>query len=941
MFKQIDKSVTNFFKTFFKIQTSLGEYNSKFSEHISWYRMLEDEKTVILKHGALMQSFKLEFFDLDFASVELETILYNTFQDVLKKIDRDVVYHFESRRIIDNNYKTKEYKRNYEAAKLINLSRESKYKNINHYKTSHYISITMLLSDEIEDKFSKLYTKKLGNNDEEIRFNEEVNKFKEIIEYIKTSFEGTVTMQKGMKVLSGEELYGFLYGCVNSEFNSEKVKLFSGYLDYDLSCSSFEKTTNSLKINGKHCRIINIKGYPNYLYTRMLRNLEVLNFEYRIVNRFIPMQKEEVQKFSKERLRFWRGKRVNLLKALLNKYGNDSGALAKYQGEDEENTIAARNADEVKLVQELIDEDVTIFGFYTSTIIVLDEDEERLSKKIATISTILKNVNFLIEPFKLNLLPSFEGSIPGNFISNQRRDVISLHNVSYLTPTSTPYLGEKNNNHFQDIALLYANSNTNNTFNFNLHVEDIGHTLIIGSTGGGKSVLLGTIINGFLKYKDAQVFVFDRGASIRVSAYLNSGQLYDIGKNDISFQPLSRINDPAERVWARNFIISLLKFEGVEITSEINEDIDEIFKSLINDSVEKRTISNFIQYSQNEKIRRSLVPYTKKGIYGQFFDGDSNSMGYNNFQVFEMGEIINDTKLSVLVLDIIFHQIEKRLLAGNPTLIVLDEAAAYLKHELFAEKIEDYMRTLRKKNASLVIATQQVTDITELKNEKLRDSLITSTSTRIYLPNASAKSTFYESYKKMKLSDKEITALEKAEKKKEYIIQQENRGTAKIDLNLSRFELDYVATANMQEQNKIIEIRKAFELELNKIQKESDMAKVKLYSLLEDNDFAKEYISSGKMNEFGGRTELSYSEQNGLKLKIEKNLKKIEELKIEVEKIESKQEVIVKKMNLLWLISRYEEFFEYVKENQLEQRYKYEIHFYQEIIKKLNKEIGE
>ena len=180
-----------------------------------------------------------------------------------------------------------------------------------------------------------------------------------------------------------------------------------------------------------------------------------------------------------------------------------------------------------------------------------------------------------------------------------------------------------------------------------------------------------------------------------------------------------------------------------------------------------------------------------------------------------------------------------------------------------------------------------------------------------------------------------------AEKKKEYIIQQENRGTAKIDLNLSRFELDYVATANMQEQNKIIEIRKAFELELNKIQKESDMAKVKLYSLLEDNDFAKEYISSGKMNEFGGRTELSYSEQNGLKLKIEKNLKKIEELKIEVEKIESKQEVIVKKMNLLWLISRYEEFFEYVKENQLEQRYKYEIHFYQEIIKKLNKEIGE
>ena len=61
--------------------------------------------------------------------------------------------------------------------------------------------------------------------------------------------------------------------------------------------------------------------------------------------------------------------------------------------------------------------------------------------------------------------------------------------------------------------LFYAATSGTTPFRCNLHVGDVGHTLILGPTGAGKSVLLSHIANSALRYKDAQVYIFDKGSA--------------------------------------------------------------------------------------------------------------------------------------------------------------------------------------------------------------------------------------------------------------------------------------------------------------------------------------------------------------------------------------------------------------------------------------------
>jgi hypothetical protein len=51
------------------------------------------------------------------------------------------------------------------------------------------------------------------------------------------------------------------------------------------------------------------------------------------------------------------------------------------------------------------------------------------------------------------------------------------------------------------------------------------------------------------------------------------------------------------------------------------------------------------------------------------------------------------------VLLYLFLRIEQRL-DGSPTLILLDEAWAYLQHELFRDRLKDWLKTMRRKEAN-------------------------------------------------------------------------------------------------------------------------------------------------------------------------------------------------------------------------------------------------
>ena len=109
----------------------------------------------------------------------------------------------------------------------------------------------------------------------------------------------------------------------------------------------------------------------------------------------------------------------------------------------------------------------------------------------------------------MNALEAWFGSLPGHVYANVRQPPISTLNLAHLIPLSAVWAGAERDEHFAGAPLLYAKTEGSTPFRFSLHVGDVGHCLVVGPTGAGKSVLLALMALQFRRYKGSQIFAFD------------------------------------------------------------------------------------------------------------------------------------------------------------------------------------------------------------------------------------------------------------------------------------------------------------------------------------------------------------------------------------------------------------------------------------------------
>jgi hypothetical protein len=135
--------------------------------------------------------------------------------------------------------------------------------------------------------------------------------------------------------------------------------------------------------------------------------------------------------------------------------------------------------------------------------------------------------------------------------------------------------------------------------------------------------------------------------------------------------------------------------------------------------------------------------------------------------VFEMETLLGrGAKDLIPVLLYLFHRIDQRCQSGRPTLIVIDEAWLLLARDRFGQKLEEWLRTLPKKNAAVMLATQSLADI---ERSPYRSIIVESCPTKIYLPNAEARTEQSAAlYRALGLNDRQIELLSYATPKKHY-----------------------------------------------------------------------------------------------------------------------------------------------------------------------------
>jgi type IV secretory pathway VirB4 component len=321
-----------------------------------------------------------------------------------------------------------------------------------------------------------------------------------------------------------------------------------------------------------------------------------------------------------------------------------------------------------------------------------------------------------------------------------RQPPISTLNLAHLIPVSAVWAGPVRNDHLNGPPLFHARTDGATPFRFSLHVGDVGHTLVVGPTGAGKSVLLALMALQFRRYPGAKVFAFDFGGSIRAGCLGMGGDYLDLGSallgdaaEPVALQPLVRIEDSGERAWAAEWLAGILAREAVAVTPEVKDHIWSALSSLATAPAAERTLTGLSVLLQSNPLKRALAVYTLAGAWGRLLDAEAEWLGQSDVVAIETEGLVG-TSAAPAVLAYLFHRIEARL-DGTPTLLIVDEGWLALDDAAFGTQLREWLKTLRKKNASVIFATQSLADI---DRSAIAPSIVESCPTRVFLPNERA-----------------------------------------------------------------------------------------------------------------------------------------------------------------------------------------------------------
>ncbi|MCR4269036.1 conjugal transfer protein TrbE [Nitratireductor sp. ZSWI3] len=548
------------------------------------------------------------------------------------------------------------------------------------------------------------------------------------------------------------------------------------------------------RLGEQHLRVLTIVGFPTATTPGLLDEMNRLAFPYRWTTRAILMDKTDATRLLTRIRRQWFAKRKSIAAILKEVMTNEQSALV--------DTDAANKAADADMALQELGSDVAGMAYVTATVTVWDADPRVAQEKLRLVEKVIQGRDFTAMPETVNAVDAWLGSLPGHAYANVRQPPISTLNLAHMIPLSAVWAGPERDEHFGSPPLLYGKTEGSTPFRFSLHVGDVGHTLVVGPTGAGKSVLLALMALQFRRYVGSQLFAFDFGGSIRAAALAMGGDWHDLGggltdgdAGIVALQPLARIHDTYERAWAADWIVAILMREGVTITPEVKEHLWTALTSLASAPVGERTITGLSVLLQSNDLKQALRPFCVGGAYGRLLDAESEHLGSADVQAFEIEGLVG-TGAAPAVLSYLFHRIGDRL-DGRPTLLIIDEGWLALDDEGFAGQLREWLKTLRKKNASVVFATQSLSDI---DGSNIAPAIIESCPTRLLLPNERAiEPQITAIYRRFGLNDRQIEILARATPKRDYYCQS-RRGNRLFELGLSEVGLALCAASAKSDQ---------------------------------------------------------------------------------------------------------------------------------------------
>lgn len=519
------------------------------------------------------------------------------------------------------------------------------------------------------------------------------------------------------------------------------------------------------RVGDKYIRVVAVEGFPA---RNMLARYDALGEfvgEYTWTTRFIFLDQHQALRKLEFIRNKWREKILPFTDKLFEKYSGRQDEHAKMMV-----------ADATGAITDLADRS-RAGGLLTSTITILDRDPQAARQTASHLCDLLRHGGLSgARDEGNNITDAFFGSLPGHGTENLRRLSVNTRNLADLMPTSSIFSGSPTAPcpmyPPDSPPLMHVVAQGRTPYRLNLHYGDLGNTLIIGPPGSGKSTLLATLAAQLRRYPGMCVYAFDKGMSlypltsgIWAATRGKSGLHFNVGSSDgLAFAPLQHVETTEDVVWALNWLDTLLALNGVQSTPAQRNQIGQELKAMHARGI--RSLAGLTATIQDHTVQEVLQTYTTRGTVGKLLDAEEDGLQLSDFTVFEIDELMAlQDKFALPVLLYLFRRIE-RSLKGQPAAIILDEAWLMLGHPVFRQKLWEWLKTMRKANCIVIMATQSLADASESGIfEQLKEAI----GSRIFLANPNARSEDGQRiYRSMGLGRRDVERVASAKPKTHY-----------------------------------------------------------------------------------------------------------------------------------------------------------------------------
>src|SRR5262252_6776765 len=645
---------------------NLSEYRNKpqsLADFLPWAALVADG-VVLNKDGSLQRTARFRGPDLDSATPAELVGVTARLNNALRRLGTGWAIFVEASRHSAQDYPASQFPD--PVSSVVDAERAAQFEEEGaHFESGYYLTFVFLPPAEEAARAESFLYEGRGDGGS-VDAHQTLRGFVDRTDRVLQLIEGFVPEAAW---LSDAETLTYLHSCISTRRHRVRVPEVPMYLDAILVD---EPLVGGLapRLGKAHLRTLTVMGFPSVTYPGILDDLNRLAIPYRWSTRSIALDKTDATRVLTRIRRQWFAKRKSVAAILKEVMTNEASTLL--------DTDAHNKAMDADAALQELGSDQIGEAFVTATITVWDSESATADEKLRLVEKVIQGRDFTCMIETVNALEAWLGSVPGHVYANVRQPPISTLNLAHMIPLSAVWAGPERNEHLGGPPLLFAKTEGATPFRLSLHVGDVGHTLLVGPTGAGKSVLLALIALQFRRYANSQVFAFDFGGSIRAAALAMGGDWHDLGGalsedalDPVALQPLAAIDNAGERAWAAEWVATMLTREGVTVSPEAKEHVWTALTSLASAPVPERTLTGLSVLLQSSALKQALQPYCLGGPYGRLLDAEAEHLGGADVQAFETEGLIG-TGAAPAVLAYLFHRIEGRL-DGRPTLLIVDE----------------------------------------------------------------------------------------------------------------------------------------------------------------------------------------------------------------------------------------------------------------------------